>query len=77
MLKIVTCCQHPLPGQECGVTHQPQMLEPPLTRWHDWNEVNKYSGSRPRGQALLRYEAHTTTLSTVMSLCVALFRPWY
>ncbi len=26
-------------------------LEPPLTRWHDWKEVNKYGGSRPRGQS--------------------------
>ncbi len=31
-------------------------LEPPLTRWHDWKEVNKYGGSHPRGQSLLRYE---------------------
>ncbi len=46
--QIVCWCQHPLAGEECGVTHQSQMLEPPLTRWHDWNEVNKYGGSRPR-----------------------------
>ena len=26
-------------------------LEPPLTRWRDWNEVNKYGGSRPWGQS--------------------------
>ncbi len=31
-------------------------LEPPLTRWCDWNEVNKYGGSRPWGQSLLRYQ---------------------
>ncbi len=31
-------------------------LELPLTRWHDWKEVNKYGGSRPRGQSLLRYQ---------------------
>ncbi len=30
-------------------------LEPPLTRWRDW-KVNKYGGSRPRGQSLLRYQ---------------------
>ncbi len=43
-------------GEECGVTHQPQMWELPLTRWHDWTEHNKYGGSRPRGQSLLRYQ---------------------
>ena len=32
MLKIVCWCQHPPAGQECGVTHQSQMFEPPLTR---------------------------------------------
>ncbi len=32
------------------------MLEPPLTRWCDQNEVNKYGGSHPRGQSLLRYQ---------------------
>ncbi len=30
-------------------------LEPLLTRWHDW-KVNKYRGSRPWGQSLLRYQ---------------------
>ncbi len=56
ILKIVRHCQHPLPGEECGVTYQPQMLEPLLTRWCDWNKVNKYGGSCPRGQSLLRYQ---------------------
>ncbi len=32
------------------------MLEPPLSGWHDWNEVNKYGGSCPWGQSLLRYQ---------------------
>ncbi len=40
ILKLVCRDQCPLVG-ECGVTHQPQMLEPLLTSWHDWNEVNK------------------------------------
>ena len=56
ILKIVCWCQYPLVGEECGVTQQSQMLEPPLTRWHDWNEVNKYGGSHPQGQSLLRYQ---------------------
>ncbi len=43
-------------GEECGVTHQSQMLELPLTRWHDWIEVNKCGGSCPLGQSLLRYQ---------------------
>ncbi len=54
ILKIVCRGQCPLVGEECGVTHQPQMLEPLLARWHDWNEVNKYRGSRT--VALLRYQ---------------------
>ncbi len=56
ILKIICGGQCPLVEEECGVTHQPQMLEPPLTRWYDWNEVNKYRGSRPGGQSLLRYQ---------------------
>ncbi len=31
-------------------------LEPSLTRWHDWKEVNKYRGSHPQGQSLLKYQ---------------------
>ncbi len=54
ILKIVGHCQHPLLGKECGVTPAVN-LEPPLTRWHDW-KVNKYAGSHPQGQSLLRYQ---------------------
>ncbi len=56
ILKIVYRGQCPLVREVCGVTHQLQMLELPLTRWHDWKEVNKYGGSCPRGQSLLRYQ---------------------
>ncbi len=41
-------------GEECGMTHLTQLLEPPLTRCCFVH--NKYGGSRPRGQSLLRYQ---------------------
>ncbi len=47
ILKFVCWCQHPIVGEECGVTHQPQMSEPPLTRWCDWNEVNREVSMQP------------------------------
>ncbi len=56
ILKIVVIVVEPLcplVGEECGVTHQPQMLEPPLTRCH---HCTQYGGSCPRGQSLLRYQ---------------------
>ncbi len=39
-----------------SVTHLTQLLEPPLARCHFVHRSNKYGGSRPRGQSLLRYQ---------------------
>ncbi len=50
------------------MTYQPQMLEPPLTRWCNWNEVNKYGGSHPQG--IVSPEIPTCVFVISLHVCV-------